>query len=821
VDTVLLDLRRAIRGFRRAPSLHLVAIVTIAIGIGVNTTMFSIVNAVLLRPLGYERPDELVALQSDMPGLGLANAGFSVQEVEDLNAAKHIFEMVAPTWLIDGNVTGGERPERVVALATTTEYFQLLGVAPQHGRLIGDSDRAAGFSEAAVLSHAAWQRMFGGDAAVVGKKIRLDSDLYTIVGVMPPGFRHPAPASMPDIDFWLAAGFRANPFPTEPSRRRRMLPGAVARLSHNVSLDQGSSALDTLAAAWRRDHAGDYPENAQYKLRLTPLREIVVGRTDKILFAVSGAVMLILLIGCANVANLMLAGSMAREGEMSIRQALGAERWQLTRQLLLEHLVLALVGGAAGVFAAEWTQALVLSAMPPGLPRIHEVGIDGRVVLFSLTITAIASVLFGIAPALLASKAPPLIALTEKGRGNTGSTRQGLLRTSLVVAEIALALTLVTGAGLLLRTVNGLVSVDTGFNADHVLVGRTWIAVPNNPELDRYRTAPARAALARGILDRLRERPEVSAAAVTTVLPLSGTVGKVPVQIEGKPNDGDIRSAGLSIVTPDYFSILGIPLVKGRLFAEDDDANRQAVAVIDETMVQKFFGNEDPIGQRLQVGRPGTDVPTVTVVGVARSAKYETLDAPQAPHIYLSLYQRSGRSISFVMKTRVAPAGLHDAVQSAVQRVDPDLPVFGVQSLEERVDASIVQQRFSAQAVTWFAVLALVLSAIGVYGVMAYSVTARTQEIGVRMAMGATPATMSAAILKDSLRATLIGVALGLALSTATLRSIRGMLFEVGPFDPVVFASAAGILIAVAVVASYWPARRAAKVDPVVSLRRV
>jgi len=819
MNTVLQDLRGGLRAAVRAPALHLFATLTIAIGVGANTAMFSIVNAVLLRPLPYAEPDRLVTVHVDLPGLGVANAGFSVPEIEDLAARRDVFDAFAPTWVIDANVTGGDRPERIVALATSPDYFRLLGVPPLRGRLLGETDRTAGFSEAAIISHAAWQRMFGGDPSAIGRRIRIDTDLYTIVGIMPPGFRHPAPASVPEVDVWLAAGFRAAPFPADPSRRRRVLPGAVARLAPQLTMEQGADALRTVAAAWRNTHPADYPADAQLTLRLMPLRDAVVGRVDRVLLALSGAVMLILLIGCANVANLMLAGSTAREQEMAIRQAMGAERGRIAAQLLTEHLGLALAGGLAGVVAVSWTQALVVASLPAGVPRAHEIGVDGRVLLFSLGITLLASILCGMAPAVAAGRALPLAALTENGRGSTSSRRVGRIRTALVVAEIALSLMLVAGAGLLLRTVAGLLRVDPGFSTERVLVGRTWIAVPNNPELDRYRTAPARAALARGILDRLREIPEVSAAAATTVLPLSESQVKVPVQIAGRPNEADARTASVSIVTPDYFSILNVPPRRGRTFAESDDGDGQPVALLSESAAQRFFHDEDPIGQRIQVGRPGADAPVLTVVGVVGDVKYETLDAAASPHVYLSLYQRSGRSLSLVMKTKVSPAGLQRAVEEAVRRMDADLPVFGVQSLDERVAASILPHRFSMQAVAWFAALALLLAAIGVYGVMTCSVSSRTREIGVRMAMGATPGAVLVSVLRDSLRAALAGVAAGILLSAAAFQSIRGMLFDVAPVDPLVLTSAGVVLLVVALLAAYWPARRAARVDPLVSLR--
>jgi putative ABC transport system permease protein len=623
------------------------------------------------------------------------------------------------------------------------------------------------------------------------------------------------------VDAWLAAGFKAAPFPSEPSRRSRPLPGAIARLKPGISLAQAGAALEGLSASIRRDHPADYPDQARWSLRVAPLGDEVVGRVDRILLALSGAVALVLLIACANVANLLLARSSSRQTEMAIRLAVGAERGRLVRQLLTESLVLASVGGAAGVAAAYWAQPLLMAMLPSGLPRLHEIGISASVLAFGVGITILASGLSGIVPALQASKAPLVTAIAEGGRAGAGGARQRGLRTALVVAEIALSLVLVTGAGLLLKTVTGLLRVDPGFTTEHVMVAKAWIAVPNNPDADRYRTAAARTALARSIVSRLREIPEVASAALTTALPLSHAAATVPVQVEGQPNEAEAATAGLISVTPDYFSILQIPLIRGRWFVENDEVGGQLVAIVDEAAARRLFAGEDPLGRRIQVGRPGAQTPTAVVVGIVRDAKYRTLDAEPAPHIYVPLYQRSGRSIAVVVRTRVTPDGLHDEIERAVQQADADLPVFGVEPLGRTVSASVAQQRFSAQAVTAFAVLAIVLAAIGVYGVMACAVTTRTREIGLRMAIGATPGMVLTSVLGDSLRAALTGVALGLVLSAMVVPFIRAMLFGVAPIDPLVFVSSSLLLVAAALAAAYIPARRAARVDPLLSLRHM
>ena len=821
MTSFLQDLRGGVRGLLKSPLSTFVAALTIAVGIGVNTTMFSIVEAVLLRPLPYGSADRLVALNADFPGLSLTNVGFSVLEMDDLAAQSNVFEMVSPLWVFDANLTGGERPERVVMVATGTDYFQILGVAPQLGRVIGPQDKADGFAEAVVLSDAAWRRLFSGDPSAVGRQVRIDTDLYTIVGVMPPDFHHPAAAPAPDIDLWSTAGFRANPFQSPPVRRNRVLRSAIARLRAGVSIEQARAALETLTASAQRDHAGDYPANGRWTIRVDPLQSIVVGNVSPLLLAFSGAVALVLLIGCVNVANLLLARASTRQREIAIRLALGARRSRLIRQLLTENLVLAAIGGGAGVLAAFWTQSLVVASMPADLPRIHEIGIDWIAVMFAAAITIVTTLACGIAPALQASKMRPVAAIAEIGRGLTPGRRQRRLRTTLVIAEIAISLVLVAGAGLLVATVTRLLDVDPGFDPVRVTTARTWIAVPNNPELDSYRTPVARVTLVKRLIDRLRAIPGVEAAAMTTTVPIQQAPGRAPIQIPGRTLDAEAAVAGFAVVSPDYFSVLRVPVIRGRAFAETDDTTNPLVAIIDEELERRFFDGQDAVGRRIQIGRsgPNGDPPSLTIVGVVKTIKQERLDEAPTPHVYAALYQRIGRSLGMLVKTRSRDAGIHEQIRVAVLSVDGELPVFSADALDATIGKSIASQRFSARALMVFAAFALLLVISGVYGVMAYGVTTQTQEFGVRIAMGATPATLLRTVLGEALRTSVTGVVVGLVLAAASARFIRTMLYGVSTIDPRVYALAAVLLIASALLASYLPARRAASVDPLVSLR--
>ena len=730
--------------------------------------------------------------------------------------------MVSAVWVFDANLTGGQRPERVVMVATGPNYFQILGATPQLGRVIGPQDKADGFAEAVVLSDGAWRRLFGGDPSAVGKQVRIDTDLYTIVGVMPPGFRHPAAAPAPDIDVWSTAGFRANPFPSPPLRRNRPLRSAIARLQPDLSIDQARAAISTLTAATLRDHAADYPSDGRWTIRVDPLQSIVVGNVHSLLLAFSGAVALVLLIGCVNVANLLLARASTRHREIAIRLSLGAGRSRLIRQLLTENLVLATIGGGIGVVVASWTQSLIIASMPAALPRLHEIRIDWIAVIFAATITIATTLACGIAPALQASKTRPVAAIAEVGRGLTPGRRQRRLRTTLVIAEIAVSLVLVTGAGLLVATVTRLLDVDNGFDPVRVTTARTWIAVPNNPELDPYRTPLARATLVRRLIERLRAIPAVEAVAMTTTVPIQQVLPKVPIQVPGRTLDADAAVAGFVVVSADYFSLLRVPIVRGRAFAETDDLSNQQVAIVDEELERRFFDGQDAVGRRIQIGRsgPNGDPPSLTIVGVVKTFKQERLDEAATPHIYASLYQRIGRSLGMLVKTRSLDAGIEEQVRVAVQAVDGDLPVFSAEALDATIGKSIAGQRFAARALVVFAIFALLLVIGGVYGVMAYSVTTQTQEFGVRIAMGASPATLLRTVLGEALRTSVIGVGLGVALAAATTRFIRTMLFGVSTVDPRVYALAGVLLIASALLASYLPARRAASVDPLVSLRR-
>ena len=826
MDTLIQDLRFAVRTMLKAPGFTAVAILTLALGIGVNTAIFNIVNAVLLRPLPFEHPRQLVAIKADLPGLGLKDIGLAVNELDDLAQRSGVFDQISAVWAVDANLTGGPKPERILLAAVSPNYFTLLGGNAELGRVLGAQDTALGFAEPVVLSDAAWHRIFGGDRDILGKKVRLDNDLYTVVGVMPPSFRNPAAASVGDVDIWGTAGFRANPFPSPPQRRARFLPAAIGRIKPELTPQQAAAKLAAFAASLRQEYPGDYPAKARWDLRLQPLQDEVVGNVKPMMALLLGAVALILLIGCANVANLLLARASARQKEIAIRLAIGAQRSRLIRQLLTEAMLLAMTGGLLGVLAAGWTQAAVLRFVPTRLPRLSEVHMDWRVLAYAAVVSLLTGIVFGLAPAFQAARADMLGNLKEGSRGGTANVRQSRVRAAFVVSEIALSLVLMAGAGLLLRTLWTLLSVDAGFDAHNVVTSRTWIPVPNDPTTDRYRTSDARARWASEVIRRLHEVSGVTAATITSALPLGHNTGRAPFQVEGRPNEGDAATAELIFVSPEFFSTFQVPLISGRAFTDSDQPGGQQVIVLDQNAAKHWFPNEDPLGKRMQFAQSGAaplpnapPPPVFVVVGVVGNVKYDSLDEDPTPHVYGSIFQRSGRSFGIVVRAVGDPTAVGVKMRDAVQTVDPDLPVFGVQSMQAGIDASVAERRFSAQLVGLFAGLALLLAGIGVYGVVAYSVAQRTHEIGVRIALGATRSHVLRLVLASGMRIAGIGIAIGIIVAAVASRLIRSLLFHVRAADPIVFLGTAALLAMVALVACCVPARRAMRVDPLISLR--
>src|SRR5215207_6127858 len=817
--TLLQDVRYGLRMLWKNPGFTLVVVLTLALGIGANTAIFSVVDAVLLRPLPFPNPEQLVLLRDDLAGRQMENVGMSVPELKDFQQSADTFEEVAGVWPVDANLTGSDRPERVELLAVSPNYFSLLGASARLGRVFGPPDKAEGFAEGVVISDGLWRRMFGADPNVLGRRIYADTDAYTIIGVMPPGFRHPAQTLRNDVEMWANAGFVGTPF-NNPPRNVRMLPGAIARLRPGVNVRQAQSQVDSLVSRLREQFPADYPAEAGWAVRLLPAHENLVGGARTVLLVLLGAVGLVLLIGCVNIANLMLARSTARQREMAIRLALGAARRRLVMQLLTESLLLSLAGGAVALLAVVWLLELLVRVVPADIPRLHEVGFDGGVLLFVFGVSLLTGVLFGLVPALQASR-PDLTANLKEGGKGSGSGGQRF-RGALVVTEIALSLILMIAAGLLLRSFARLAEVDAGFDPRHVLMARIWLPVPNNPELDPYRQPARRAAFVREVLRRASSLPGVryAAAGAGNAVPLLGPhfAGQFTVE-EKADSDAALPTAQMTSVSPDYFRALGTPLVRGRFFEDSDALEAQRVALVDEAAARRFWPDEDPVGRRFKQGGRGSQAPWVTVVGVVGNVKTEGFDQPDQPHLYLPALQAPGYAMAVYLRAEGDPKTLTQGLRQEVQAVDPNLPVFGERTMEEVVSASLAQRRFALQVVGGFGVLALLLAGIGVYGVVAYSVSQRTREIGIRLALGASPGAILRWVFGQGMRLTLLGLGAGLAGAFALTRLLRGLLFGVETTDPLTYAGLALLLAAVALLACYVPARRATKGDPRVALR--
>ena len=824
---MLQHLKFALRFLRKNLSFTLIAAGTLALGIGATTAVFTMVDAVLLRPLSYREPSQLVSLAAGEPGVGGSNIGFNPLELDDLRDRSGIFDQVSAVWPVSANATGGDHPERIELLAASPSYFSILGVAPQLGRVFGPEDEALGFADACVLSDAAWHRLFGADRNVLGRRVYLDSDAYTIVGVMPPGFRHPGSTVVADVDVWATAGYKADPFPHPPQREQRFIPGAIARLKTGFSVATAQARLNALVGQLRQEYPNIYPAKSGWTIDLTPMDEAVVGKSRSLLWILLASVAAILLIGCINVANLLLSRASSREREIAVRLALGASRSDLIKQLLTESFLLSLLATLAGVGIGWAVLRGMVMLGSSKLPRIHEVKLNLDVLLFVIALALITTIIFGLAPALQSSSPNLVTSLGGSSRSSGGSRRQNRTREGLVVAEVGMSLVLLAGAGLLGRTLLRLISVDAGFNPAHVEIARIWLPVPNHPELDQYAKPEKRLAFNRELMRRINAIPSVQEAALTGSLPLTAEqfVGKMA--IEGQSVDPrNAPDLPQVVVGPGCFHVMQTPLLSGRMFTDSDDIKSNLVVVVDQAAARQFWGNADPIGRRIGLfGGPQTR--WFTIVGVVGDVKQSRLDSAATPHIYFSLYQRGPRTLSVV--ARVKPnfgeseestlASVGEQIRREVQSVDKDLPVFGIQPMSNLVSASLTARRFSAEIIGAFSMLALVLAAIGVYGVISYWVAQRTRELGIRMAIGAQPADVLKLVLGHGMRLSALGIGFGIVAAAVTGPLLRSQLYGISAFDPLVFTLVPALLFCVAFAAAYRPAVRAMRVDPMVALR--
>jgi len=802
MESLIKDLLYAIRGVVRRPGFTLIAVITLGLGIGANSAIFSVVNGVLWRPLPYSNPQQLVmAWENHKARGGPEREWLSPADFHDWHDQNSVFSNLSALNDWAPTLTGRDAPEPLVGATVSHDMFTLLGVAPVLGRNFLPEEDQPNAPNVVVLSHELWQSRFNSDQAIVGKSISLNQDTYSVIGVMPAGFRFPV---IPNAQLWRTLQPGLNP----SCKRGCLVLRVIGRLKPETTIEKARADTSTIAARL----ASQYPDsNSKVGATLVPLQEQLIGNIRRPLLLLLGAVGFVLLIACANVANLMLARGATREREMALRSALGASRGRVVRQLLTESAVLASAGAAAGLALAFWLLRLLLSLSPPGTPGLEKIGIDLYVLGFTLLAAALTGVLFGLVPALQLSKADLNHSLKDNGKGVPGGSRGGRLRGALVISEIALALILLIGSGLLMKSFILLQRVDPGFNPDHLVTLRVILnktPYPNIPQVVDFYSQ---------LVDRVKALPEVQSTALVSTLPLSGNETDTDFLVEGRPQPPPNQEpvAWFNSVSPDYFRTMELRVIKGRAFTDLDNEKSPLVAIISETMARRYFPNEEPLGKR--IGR-GPDR-WREIVGVVKDVKHFGLDADTPPTMYFPMRQVPARAMNLIARTTGDPLSLAPSLRSQVWAGDHNLAIANLGTMKDLVSASVVQQRFILLLLGCFAALALLLATVGIYGVMSYAVTQRTHEIGIRMALGARMADVLKLIVRNGIMLTLIGVAIGLTLAFALTRLMTSLLFGVTPTDTMTFAMVSAGLVLVALVACYIPARRATKVDPLIALR--
>lgn len=794
------DVRYSGRMLLKYPAFTIIAVLTLTLGIGANTAIFSIVNAVLFRPFPYQSPEQLVIV-----GEGGVGGSVSYPNFVDWRDDRNVFAASSAVRSNENyNFTGAGEPERLAGRLVSAGFLSLLGVTPHLGRdFVVDDDRQ-GATPTVILSYGFWSRRFGNDPSIINKQITLNNQSYTVVGVTPPNFEFALPA-----DVTIPIGLS-----TERFSARGSDPGinAVARLKPNTSQQQAEAALNIIYSRLEQQ----YPRsNTGRRAFLTSVHEYFVGDVRQPLIILLGSVGLVLLIACANVANLLLVRASTRKREMSVRVALGANRWRIIRQLLTESFMLAIIGAALGVVLAHWGTSLIANQLPASIPRLAEANVDLRVLAFTLGISLFTGLLFGLAPALQASRLNLTEALKEGDRGSSGRQR---LRSALVVCEVALTLTLLIGAGLLIKSFRRVMQVDPGFSAENLLTMQVSVNSPDGHLVSLF---------FKQLQENVRRLPGVRAVAISNGLPLAGANHPV-FFIEGRPlpEAGKAPGAVRYTVSPDYFDAMDIDLIKGRGFNAQDAPNTPLVIIIDEALAQQHFANEDPIGRR--IAQSSDFKPAYEIIGVVRHVEPYNLDgeASRSPQFYLNINQIPidrlpgfTRRINLLTRTDVEPTSLTPAVRAEIAALNKDQAVFNVRTMEQIVSQSVAPRRFSMMLLTIFAIVALALASIGIYGMMSYAVAQRTREIGLRMTLGAQTGNVLRMVIAQGMKLALIGVAMGLVASLALTRTMKNLLFGVSATDPAIFGGIAFLIVLVAVLACWVPARRATKVDPMVALR--
>ena len=806
------DLRTALRTLIARPAFTAVAILTLALGIGANTAVYTVVHGVLLAPLPYENPARVVVLNEVSPQFPNP-ISVSWQNYGDWRDRSRTFAAVGAFRTAQLTLTGSGNPERLTSRQATSTLLPLLGVKLSLGRTFSIEDDRPGAAGVVILSHNLWVRRFSSAPGVLGTTVQLDRQPYTVIGVLPPGFELFQPA-----DVYVPMGPWAATLPDDRGWHPGILP--VARLADGVSLTQARSEMEMISAQLEVEH----PQfNRNLRAQVTPLQDLLVQNVRPALLVLLGAVSLVLLIGCANVANLLLARAVGRQKEIAVRTAIGGSRGRIIRQLIIESVVLACLGGAAGVLVASWGVS-ALSGMVTGLPRAAGIGVDLPVLLFALGISLMTGLVFGVVPAVQATRFDVREALNQESRGASGGgLRHQRMRNALVVAEVALALVLLVGAGLMLKSFASLQRVETGFNAANLLV----IDLPLSPQT--YREDLARTTVVERIRERVKALPGVSSAALTSYLPMAGGGATIHFNIAGRPPKGpeEYKLAGYRAVTPDYFETMGIPLRRGRTLTDSDRQGAPVVAVINESMARQYFADVDPIGQRFSVGTlPDADSPVIEIVGVVGDVRQSFDGGAKAeyylPHAQYPVSVLAGmyRNVVLVTRSESDPTGLVPSIRAALQEIDRDQPLVKVRTMEQAIGDTVAQPRLQTLLLAIFAAVACTLAIVGVYGVMAYTVSQRTQEIGVRVALGASRQDVVRMVVAQGAFLAGIGLAIGLVASSIATGAIQSLLFQTSGLDPFTFVVAPVLLGLAALIASYLPARRAASVAPLVALGR-